>query len=352
MYHKMIYTTNLFGSGFVKSIRSKKIPFFITLSVFLLSCQYRSPLPIKRHRILMGTLVEITVIGKDTDGAEAAIRDAFDEMQRVEGLMSRRIPGSDVSKINEWAGIKAVPVSADVLRVIRRAEEISRASEGHFDITIGAVLDLWGFEGNGHRLPAEGEVSKALDAVGYTAVLVDERASTVKLKKKEMRIDLGGIAKGYAVDRAVDLLKSRGYRNMIVNAGGDIRVSGRKTHGSWVIGIQDPRDRSRILATINAEDISVATSGDYERYFVKEGKRYHHLLNPFTGFPARLCRSVTILAEDALSADGLATAVFVLGPRKGLHLIEAVDGVEGLIISSEGGIITSENLKDRIRFLN
>jgi thiamine biosynthesis lipoprotein len=297
----------------------------------------------------MGTLVEITVIGRDADRAEAAIRDAFDEMQRVEGCMSRRIPGSDVSRINEWAGIKAVPASADVLRVIRRAEEISRASEGHFDITIGAVLDLWGFEDNGHHVPAKGKVSEVLDGVGYKTIHVDERASTVKLKKKEMRIDLGGIAKGYAVDRAVELLKSRGYRNMIVNAGGDIRVSGRKIHGPWVIGIQDPRDRSRILATINAEDISVATSGDYERYFVREGKRYHHLLNPFTGFPARLCRSVTILAEDALSADGLATAVFVLGPQKGLHLIEAMDGVEGLIISSEGEILQSEGLKGKVR---
>ncbi|NIS62526.1 MAG: FAD:protein FMN transferase [Proteobacteria bacterium] len=297
----------------------------------------------------MGTLVEITVIGRDMDRAEAAIRDAFDEMQRIEELMSRRIPGSDVSRINEWAGIKAVPVSPEVLRVIWRAGEISRASEGYFDITIAAVLDLWGFEDNGNRLPAKRELDKALDAVGYQAIHMDERASTVHIKQKGMRIDLGGIAKGYAVDRAIYVLKSRGYRNMIVNAGGDIRVSGRKTHGPWVIGIQDPRDRSQILATINAEDISVATSGDYERYFVREGKRYHHLLNPFTGFPARECRSVTILTVDALSADGLATAVFVLGPRKGLHLIEAMEGVEGLIVSSEGEIIQSEGLKGKVR---
>jgi thiamine biosynthesis lipoprotein len=300
----------------------------------------------------MGTLVEMTVIGRDADRTRAAIRDAFDEMQRVEGLMSRNIPGSDVSRINQWAGIKAVPVSADVLRVIRRAGEISRASEGHFDITIGVLLDLWGFEGNGGHLPAKGEVGDALDEVDYRAIHVDERLSTVELKKKGMRIDLGGIAKGYAVDRAVELLKSKGYRNMIVNAGGDIRVGGRKTRGPWVIGIQDPRDRSRILATIEAEEISVATSGDYERYFEKGGKRYHHLLNPFTGFPVRQCRSVTILAEDALSADGLATAVFVMGPRKGLHLIEAMEGIEGLIISGEGEITTSKGLKDRIRFLN
>ena len=301
---------------------------------------------------MMGTLVEITVIGRDADRVGAAISDAFDEMERVEGLMSRRIPGSDISRINRWAGIKAVDVSAESLRVIRGAEEISKASEGYFDISIGALLDLWGFENNGGRLPGKDEVSEVLHSIDYRAIHVDEGASTVELRKKGMRIDLGGIAKGYAVDRAFGLLTSRGYRNMIVNAGGDMRVSGRKTSGPWVIGLQDPRDRSRIMATIDASDISVATSGDYERYFVKEGRRYHHLLNPFTGFPARQCRSVTILVEDAFSTDGLATAVFVMGPERGLRLIEAMEGVEGLIVSADGKVILSEGLKGRVRFLD
>ncbi len=334
------------------SVRFKTIPFLIILSILLHSCHHRSPLLIKRHRILMGTLVEITVIGSDVDRVEAAINDAFGEIERVEGLMSRKIPGSDVARINRWAGIRAVDVSSESLGVIRRAEEISRASEGYFDISIGALLDLWGFEDNEGHLPAPGEISKALHSVGYRAIHVDERASTVELKKKGMQIDLGGIAKGYAVDRAFELLTSRGYRNMIVNAGGDIRVSGRKARGPWVIGIQDPRDRSRIIATIDASEISVATSGDYERYFEREGKRYHHLLDPFTGFPARYCRSVTILAKDSLSADGLATAVFVMGPKRGLPLIEAMEGVEGLIVSADGEIIQSEGLKDKVRFLD
>jgi thiamine biosynthesis lipoprotein len=137
---------------------------------------------------------------------------------------------------------------------------------------------------------------------------------------------------------------------MIVNAGGDMRVGGKKIHGPWVIGIQDPRDRSRILATLDASDISVATSGDYEHYFEVGGIRYHHLLNPFTGFPARQCRSVTILGKDALSADALTTAVFVMGPSRGLRLIEAMEGVEGLIVSADGEIIQSEGLKGKLRF--
>ena len=300
----------------------------------------------------MGTLVEISVIGRDADNTEAAIRDAFGEMERVEGLMSRRIPGSDVSRINGWSGVKPVKVSAEVLRVIRRANEISKASGGCFDISIGALLDLWGFEGNEAHLPGKDEVSQALRSVDYREIHVDEMASTVELKRKGMRIDLGGIAKGYAVDRAFELLTARGYLNMIVNAGGDMRVGGKKIHGPWVIGIQDPMDRSRILATLDAGDISVATSGDYERHFTMDGKRYHHLLNPFTGFSARQCRSVTILANDALSADALATAVFVMGPKRGLHLIEPMEGVEGMIVCSDGEIIHSEGLKGRLRFLD
>jgi thiamine biosynthesis lipoprotein len=297
----------------------------------------------------MGTLVEISVIGRDEDKAAAAIGDAFAEMERIEKLMSRRIPESEISRINGWAGVKPKRVSTEVLEVIQRAREISKASGGYFDISVGALLDLWGFEGSGSRVPSKVEVEQALRSVGYGGIYVDEEASTVELKRKGMRIDLGGIAKGYAVDRAYELLRSMGYRNMIVNAGGDMRVGGRKQKGPWVIGIQDPRDRSRILATLDAGDVSIATSGDYERYFEVDGIRYHHLLNPFAGFPARQCRSVTILAKDALSADALATAVFVMGPQEGERFIEAMEGVEGLIVSADGEIIVSEGLKGKLR---
>jgi thiamine biosynthesis lipoprotein len=196
------------------------------------------------------------------------------------------------------------------------------------------------------------DVKETLRSVDYRTIHVNEEASTVMLGKVGMRIDLGGIAKGYAVDRAFEILISKGYRNVIVNAGGDIRAGGKKARGPWVIGIQDPRDRSRLLTTFDAVEISIATSGDYERYFVEDGVRYHHLLNPFTGLPARQCRSVTILTEDTLSADGLATAVFVMGPTRGLRLIEAIEGIEGLIVSADGRIIQSNGLKGKMRFPN
>ncbi len=333
----------------MESIQFRAILILAILSLLLPSCQGRSPRVVKRHRILMGTLVEISVVGRDEDKAAAAINDAFAEMERVEKLMSRWIPESEVSRINRWAGVRPVKVSTEVREVIQRAGEISKASGGYFDISVGGLLDLWGFEGSGGRVPAKVEIEQALGSVGYGAIHMDEEASTVELRRG-MRIDLGGIAKGYAVDRAYEVLTSRGYGNVIVNAGGDMRVGGRKPKGPWVIGIQDPRDRSRILASLDVGDISVATSGDYERYFEADGVRYHHLLDPFTGYPARQCRSVTILAKDAVTADALATAVFVMGPEKGLRLIEAMEGVEALIVSADGKIIQSQDLKGKVRF--
>lgn len=338
------------NSVFMESIRSRAIPVLIVLCLFLHSCRNGSPQLFKRHRLLMGTLVEISVVERDEDEVAAAIDDAFAEMKRIEGLMSRWIAESEVSKINGLAAIRPTRVSPEVLKVIRRAGEISKASGGYFDISIGGLLDLWGFEGDGGRVPGKNEVDEALCSVGYKGIHVDVTASSVELRRKGMRIDLGGIAKGYAVDRAFEVLASRGYGNLIVNAGGDMRVGGKKPKGPWIIGIQDPRDRSRMLATLDASDVCVATSGDYERYFTVEGKRYHHLLDPFTGFPARGCRSVTILAKDALSADALATAVFVMGPKRGLDLIERMEEVEGLIISSDGEMIVSEGLKGKLRF--
>jgi thiamine biosynthesis lipoprotein len=328
-------------SVFMESIQLRAILILVILSFLLPSCQKRSPSVVKRHRILMGTLVEITIVGRDEDKAAAAISEAFAEMERIEHLMSRWISESEVSKINRWAGVKPVKVSAEVLEVIQRAQEISRASGGYFDISVGGLLDLWGFETSEGRVPAKGEVEQALQSVGYGAIVVDGEASTVELRRG-MCIDLGGIAKGYAVDRACEVLRSRGYENVIVNAGGDMRVRGRKPNGPWVIGIQDPRDRSRILASFDVGDISVATSGDYERYFEADGVRYHHLLNPFTGYPGRQCRSVTIKAKDAVTADALATAVFVMGPEEGLRLVEATEGVEALIVTADGEIIQSK----------
>jgi len=330
-------------SVFMESIQLRAILILVILSFLLPSCQKRSPSVVKRHRILMGTLVEITIVGRDEDKAAAAISEAFAEMERIEHLMSRWISESEVSKINRWAGVKPVKVSAEVLEVIQRAQEISRASGGYFDISVGGLLDLWGFETSEGRVPAKGEVEQALQSVGYGAIVVDGEASTVELRRG-MCIDLGGIAKGYAVDRACEVLRSRGYENVIVNAGGDMRVRGRKPNGPWVIGIQDPRDRSRILASFDVGDISVATSGDYERYFDEGGQRYHHIINPRTGKSAGEVRSVTIIGAEATLTDALSTSVFVLGPERGMALVERLGTVDAVIVRPDGKVLYSSGL--------
>jgi thiamine biosynthesis lipoprotein len=172
-----------------------------------------------------------------------------------------------------------------------------------------------------------------------------DQEGKVYLKKKGMAIDLGGIAKGYAVDRAFDVLRSLGYKNLIVNAGGDLRAAGFKNNQPWSIGIQNPREPQKILTRISISDMAVATSGDYEKFFVYQGKRYHHIFNPRDGFPAEDCQSVTIVTKDCMTADALATAVFVLGPEKGYALCRKLDGVGCLIVDKDGKMIISPNLK-------
>jgi thiamine biosynthesis lipoprotein len=193
------------------------------------------------------------------------------------------------------------------------------------------------------------DVRKTLNLVNFRNLLVSPEGK-ILLKKKGMEIDLGGIAKGYAVDKAFDLLISLGYRNLIVNAGGDLRIGGTKLDQPWSIGIQHPRESEKIVARISISDAAIATSGDYEKFFIHQGKRYHHILNPKDGFPAEGCQSVSIIYKEGMMADALATAVFVLGPQKGYSLCQRLEDVNCLIIDKEGKNILSPNLKDSISF--
>lgn len=191
------------------------------------------------------------------------------------------------------------------------------------------------------------EVKENLNLVNFRDLKI-QYGGNVSLGKKGMSIDLGGIAKGYAVDRAFELLKGLGYRNLVVNAGGDLRVGGSKMEGPWSIGIQHPRDPEKIMARISLSDTAIATSGDYEKFFIHQGKRYHHILNPKNGFPAEGCQSVTVLHKEGITADALATAIFVLGLEKGYALCQKLEGVECLIVDKEGKVTLSPGLKGRI----
>jgi thiamine biosynthesis lipoprotein len=317
---------------------------------FPAGCQPRGPEVLKRTQFIMGTVVEITLIAQDDQASADAIRGAFEEMRKVEKLMSRKIVGSDVWRVNQDAGKNGVVVSRDLLLVSEVALDTSRLSGGSFDITVGSLVRLWDNCWKEKRIPSRQEVAASLRCVGYRGLEINKEKKTLFLKRKGMELVLGGIAKGYAVDQAVRLLQSLGFIDLIVNAGGDLRTGGSKFGVPWMVGIQDPRDESKMTATIPVRDRAVATSGDYERYYMKDNVRYHHIIDPLTGFPARQCRSVTVLSNELIWADALATALFVMGPGKGIALVEKLPGTEALIIDGEGKVVLSSGMEEQIRF--
>lgn len=318
--------------------------FFFILTLTAYPCPSDASNLFKFHQVAMGTVIEITLISDHEDQANKAALQAFREVKRIEQLMSPKIESGDVSRINQSSGKEWVRVSDETLKVIKKAQEISKLSDGGFDITVGPLVELWRKAREKKISPSAEEVKEKLDLVNSKNIEWDQEGK-VFLKKKGMAIDLGGIAKGYAVDRAFDVLRSLGYKNLIVNAGGDLRIGGTKNNEPWSIGIQNPREPQKFLTKISVSDTAVATSGDYEKFFIYGGKRYHHILNPKNGFPSDGCQSVTIVTKDCITADGLATAVFILGPEKGYDLSQKLDGVQCLVVDKEGKMTISPTLK-------
>ncbi len=290
-----------------------------------------------REQMLMGTLVSISISGASPEQANRAADLAFHEIRRIEQIMSTFIPESDISLINRSAGREWRSVNPELLFVIQESLRYSRLSNGAFDMTFKPLSNIWHIE-PGSRPPSAEEIRRVLPLVDYHGVLIDDQGR-VLLKKPGMAIGLGAIAKGYAVDRAMAVLKTQGIKNAIINAGGDLLVIGRRSDKQpWEIGIQDPRNRNTMIKKIPATNCAIATSGDYEQFFIFNGVRYHHIMDPKTGFPARGCRSVTIISPTAIMADAVATAVFVLGPKAGMELIEKIPEVQGLIVDEQGEI--------------
>lgn len=322
--------------------------------IILLSVYNKKPAEIKYTRLLMGTVVEITIAGSDETRLNAAAADAFDEIKRLEGLMSHYKDNSDVSRINKAAGKEAQVIANETMDVINASIKVSQITGGAFDITMGVLGNLWRFtkDDNGDFTPpSEEEVKKLLPLIDYRLIIIDKKNNTVKLAKQGMKINLGGIAKGYIVGKAAEVLKKRGIKKGIVHAGGDMAVFQEPGDAPWLIGIQDPRDKDKLVGTIRAYNTAVSTSGDYERFFIKDGVRYHHIMDTSTGFPANKCRAVTILAKDSTLADALSTAIFVMGHDEGMKLIEKLPDVAGLIIDSDGRITVSSRLKEHLNLL-
>jgi thiamine biosynthesis lipoprotein len=312
------------------------------------------------ERACMGTRCTLAVFHHDERLVEQAVARAVGEIDRLDALLTTWTETSEVSRVNAAAGDgQGVVVSAETFEVLTQALWVARASDGAFDITVGAFKGLWKFdEDNDGTLPRRSDVLQRLKLVDYNGLVLDEARRTARLARTGQSITLGGIAKGLIVDRAVAKLREAGLVDFLVQAGGDLYAAGRRGDRAWKVGIQDPRagaDQGRSadtsFALLSLSDSAFNTSGDYERFVLKGGKRYHHIIDPRTGYPVAHTRSVTVLAPTSFLADTLDTAIFVLGAEKGLKLCEGLPGVEAVIVDAENHVHVSRGLQGRLTLL-
>jgi thiamine biosynthesis lipoprotein len=312
------------------------------------------------ERTCMGTRCTIQAYHRDQALFDQAVNNAMAEIDRLDAMMSTWVPTSDVSRINSAAGNgEWIPVASETFQVLEKSLWIAKESHGAFDITVGAFKGLWKFdEDNDGSLPERADVLRRMKLVDYHGLLLDAAHSRARLARAGQSITLGGIAKGFVVDCAVAQLRGAGLVDFVMQAGGDLFAAGKHGDRDWKVGIQDPRasthdERSvdTSFALLSLSDSAFNTSGDYERYILKDGKRYHHILDPHTGYPVTHTRSVTVLASTSFLADTLDTAVFVMGAEKGMKLIESLPGVEAVIVDSKNQLHVSRGLGGRLRLM-
>ncbi len=294
---------------------------------------------------IMGTTIHVEVWSEDRNEGESLTRHILDEMRRIDNRMSPYKESSELSQLNRRASEAPVRISAELLELIQRALLLSRSTGGAFDIT---------FAGAGHaydyrtaQRPGDKRLKELKKSINYRNVKVDDVHSTIFYSGKGVRIDLGGIAKGYAVERSIQFLQRKGIRHALVSAGGDTRVLGDRRGRPWLVGVRHPRSDEKLVTRIPLVNEAVSTSGDYERFFEEDGVRYHHILNPETGDSAREVQSVTVIGPDATMTDGLSTSVFVLGTERGLALINGIDDYETIIVDNKGKLHYSQGLVSR-----
>jgi thiamine biosynthesis lipoprotein len=295
-----------------------------------------------REEAIMGTRVAVELWSEDADRATRAMDAVIAEMRRTDELMSTYKPESQLSAVNAHAFERPVEVDPEIIDVVSRALDFSRLSGGAFDITYASVGYLYDYRA--HQRPSAEQVTAALPGIDYRQVQVDRGANTIRFLRKGVRIDLGGIGKGHAVDRSIDTLRKLGIEHAMVNAGGDTRLLGDRRGKPWIVGVRDPRNEGKMVTRLPLEDEAISTSGDYERYFEEDGVRYHHILVPGTGDVARAVRSATVIGPDATLTDGLSTTVFVLGVERGMELVSRLPGVEAVIVDKDGRIFYSDGL--------
>ncbi|MFT5239169.1 MAG: thiamine biosynthesis lipoprotein [Kiritimatiellia bacterium] len=292
---------------------------------------------------VMGTELNIETWGETPERLDGAMAAAVLEMRRIEDLMTEWRP-SPLTRLNDSAGQGAHVVPRELAEIIARGHALHELSSGAFDISFLAVGRLWDFKKSPPVIPSAQDIEAALPFVDASRIRVNEADLSVTLPEK-MEIGLGGLAKGYGVDRAMQVLMDHGVKHAIVNAGGDLKALGRKQNALWEVALKHPRDRDRAMAVIKLSNSCLVTSGDYERFFEADGKRYHHIIDPRTGYPSTGCMSASIVARNAEYADALATACCVLSVEKGLALIESLDHVEGVLVDLKGAVHVSPGLK-------
>lgn len=301
---------------------------------------------VEREGFHMGTVISVKIYGEK---AKEAADEVFKRIAEIESIMTINEQCSEIGRLNEQSGKNSVKLSSESIYVLEKAKAFSKLSEGAFDVTIGPLVKAWGVFTDNPRIPPRDEIKNYLKLVNYNDLHVDSRNLTAYLAKENQVVDLGGIAKGYAGDEAVKILKKYNIKSAFVNLGGNVVVHGKKPDGSpWVIGVQNPRAvNGKIIGTVRVSDKAVVSSGDYERFFEKDGIRYHHILDPRTGYPSRSgLIGTTVISDLSIDADALSTSIFVLGLDKGMKLIENIKGVEAIFVTSDKKVYTTSGLKD------
>lgn len=329
--------------------KKKKILIVLILiglfAVLLSACSNKEEIPsAEKSSFLMDTLVQMEVHGED---AEKAAEESMDRIKELENLMSKTLETSEIYKINNKPEEK-VDISEDTKLVLEKSLHYAEITEGKFDPTIGALVDLWGIGTDDARVPSDSEIKDALEKTGYQQLDLDDKRAEVE---NGVQLDLGGIAKGYAADEVKKIAEKHNVKSAFVNLGGNVLVIGDKANGSkWRVGIQDPRQgRGSVMAVVEASDKTIVTSGNYERYFEEDGKVYHHILDPDTGYPADTeLLSVSIISDNSFDADALSTSIYIMGLKKGMKFIEEMEDVEVMFITDELEVYISSGLKNKI----
>lgn len=291
----------------------------------------------------MGTRISVEIEHEDKTRGQQAIDAVMDEMRRIDATMSPYKQNSELTKLNSNAARKPVVISAELFGLLTRAESFSNLTQGAFDITFASAGFLYNYRA--HKKPDIQELQQAVDAINYHNIHLDQGSHSVSYSKPGVKIDLGGIAKGHAVDNSILLLQKMDIKNALVTAGGDTRVIGKRWERPWQIGIRDPRNKEKMVARIPLEDVAVSTSGDYERFFEQDGVRYHHIIDPKTGDSARELQSVTIIGSDATTTDALSTSIFVMGRERGMQLINRLPGIDAILVDNTGHMYYSDGLE-------